>query len=98
MDVFIVFITILLLLVAAYAMVCSLLASVDEANAIFHLFLVGILLSVMGIVSVSALLSLKPEPPSYSEEWEIKCRSIDGEFSQNLNACYKNGVKVNFEE
>lgn len=36
--------------------------------------------------------------PKYNQEVEIKCKTIEGEFSRRLDACYKEGVKINFNE
>lgn len=57
------------------------------------LFLFGLVFEVIG-----GLYFLMECFPKYDHEISIKCETIEGEFSKQLNACYKNGVKVVFNE
>lgn len=51
-----------------------------------------------GICFLFHLNDLSSPEPSWNLETEIKCKTINGEFSKALDACYKNGVKINFGE
>lgn len=57
------------------------------------LFLAGLVSEVIG--GLYLFIECLPE---YDHEAYIKCETIEGEFSKKLNACYKNGVKVVFNE
>lgn len=57
------------------------------------LFLIGLVFEVVG-----ALYFVLECIPEYDREISIKCETIEGEFSRRLNACYKNGVKIVFNE
>lgn len=57
------------------------------------LFLFGAVFEVAG-----GLYFLMECLPEYDREISIKCETIEGEFSKKLNACYKNGVKIVFNE
>lgn len=57
------------------------------------LFLFSMVFWLLGLCSF-----LIESVPNYNRETAIKCETIDGEFSKRLDACYKDGVKINFSD
>lgn len=52
-----------------------------------------------GLLFIVALIAFLMESvPDFNRETMMKCETIGGEFSKRLDACYKNGIKINFSD
>lgn len=60
----------------------------------------AITLSCIGgmLFIIALILFLVESVPDFNRETMMKCKTIGGEFSQRLDACYKDGIKINFSD
>lgn len=48
------------------------------------------------LIGFSTLQGLTDKTPDYDVELKVRCDSIKGQFYGGSNACYRDGIKINF--